>query len=697
MDKIISYICVPFGYLMKGCWLLVSNYGLAIILFTLAIKLVLLPLSVWIHKNSIIMVKIQPEVNFLKANMQGNLDGIAEGQAKIYKKAHYHPLLSIVPLILQVILLLAVVKIIYNPFNFILGNTDVAGKVASFLNINKSSSMWQLKLINAIKNGEISSSTVIAGVESGQLVSLINSVNKFKLSFLGLNLSTVPTEVWKVYVLVPILAGASSFVMCFTQNVSNVLQHEQSKWNQYGIMVVSVALSLYLGLFVPTGIAIYWIASNLLSVAQMYALNAIINPKKYVDYEALEQSRKALADAKAFGKVDKKDPKYKENKKREKQDYKRFKHVVNKHVVFYSEKSGFYKYYKDIIENLLSRSNLIIHYITNDPDDKIFELAKSEPRIRPYYISLKKLVVLMMLVECDIFIMTTPDLNKYYLKRSYIKKDIEYIYVPHDLMSSFYITKGATENFDTVFVVGDVYKQEIRNSEDVYKLKKKTIVEFGYPFSDYLDEQGRIANEQRAKEVSDVKTVLIAPSWQEDNILDSCLDDMISSLYCDGYEITVRPHPEYLKRYGFRMEKILEKYKDYDSNKLKFELDFSANKSIFTSDIIITDWSSVAFEFCFATKRPALFINTKEKCDNPEWEKIGLQPVQKTLRNQIGMSIEKEEVPNCKKTVDYLLASGEEYNQKIAKIYDELIYNHGCAGQKGAQYILKSLAEKMKK
>ncbi|HBJ98380.1 MAG TPA: hypothetical protein DDY82_04895 [Clostridiales bacterium] len=145
------------------------------------------------------------------------------------------------------------------------------------------------------------------------------------------------------------------------------------------------------------------------------------------------------------------------------------------------------------------------------------------------------------------------------------------------------------------------------------------------------------------------------------------------------------------------MEKILEKYKDYDNKKLKFELDFSANKSIFTSDIIITDWSSVAFEFCFATKRPALFINTKEKCENPEWEKIGLQPVQKTLRNQIGMSIEKEEVPSCKKTVDYLLARGEEYNQRIAKIYDELIYNHGCAGQKGAQYILKSLSERMKK
>ena len=67
MSTILCYISVPFGYLMKWCWMLTGNYGLAIILFTLATKIVLMPLSVWIQKNSIIMVKIQPEVNFLKA------------------------------------------------------------------------------------------------------------------------------------------------------------------------------------------------------------------------------------------------------------------------------------------------------------------------------------------------------------------------------------------------------------------------------------------------------------------------------------------------------------------------------------------------------------------------------------------------------------------------------------------------------
>ena len=71
---------------MKWCWQLVGEYGLAIILFTLATKIILLPLSVWIHKNSILMVKLQPQINFIKAKYYGDSDTIADEQAKLFKK-----------------------------------------------------------------------------------------------------------------------------------------------------------------------------------------------------------------------------------------------------------------------------------------------------------------------------------------------------------------------------------------------------------------------------------------------------------------------------------------------------------------------------------------------------------------------------------------------------------------------------------
>jgi YidC/Oxa1 family membrane protein insertase len=303
---------------MKWCYQLVGNYGIAILLFTLATKLVLIPVSVWIHKNSILMVKMQPEINFMKARLQGNMDAIADEQQKLFKRENYHPMLSLIPLFLQIFLLLCVVHIIYHPMSYLFGISDQAiNSLATFLNLDTAESSFQLGIIDAIKSGTITATTEINGLTAAQLTKIINTINGFNMSFIGVNLSVIPSEVWGWFIIVPILAGASSWFMSFTQNISNVIQHEQGKLNQYGIMSISVALSLYLGLFVPTGIAFYWIASNLLSVVQMYILNAVISPKKYVDYEALEQSRKALEDAKAYGKMDKNDPLYKQMKKKE--------------------------------------------------------------------------------------------------------------------------------------------------------------------------------------------------------------------------------------------------------------------------------------------------------------------------------------------------------------------------------------------
>ena len=685
---IMYYICLPLGYLMKWCWMLVGNYGLAIILFTLATKIVLLPLSVWIHKNSIQMVKIQPDINFLKANHYGDMDTIADEQAKLYKKHHYRPMLSLVPLAVQIILLLGVVEIIYHPLDYLFSlNADTVRAMADVCGIATDTSSYQLALIEAVKGGSLD------GV--AELASVIEPIKSFDGEFLGFNLSTVPSEAWGIYILMPIIAGLSSFLMCWTQNMSNVLQHEQSKLNQYGMTVLSVGISLYLGIGVPAGIAWYWVAGNLLSIAQMYALNAVINPKKYVDYDALEKSRKALADIEALESGKKRDPKYKEHKAREKQDYKRFFHVVNKHLVIYSEKSGFYKYFEAIIDSLLKKSNIVVHYITNDPDDAIFELAKTEPRIKPYYIGLKKMIPLMMRAEADVIIMTTPDLDKYFIKRSIVKKDIEYVYVPHDMMSVHMgFREGALDAFDTIFCTGPHIIREVRATEKVYGLPEKKLVEFGYPFADKLIAAGE---EERKTHVSGPrKEILIAPSWQEDNLLDSCIDSLIENLYCDDYHITVRPHPEYVKRYGARMQAIVDKYSHLVGDGLSFELDFTANKSVYSSDILITDWSGVALEYCFATKRPAIFVNTKIKCMNPNWEKIDCIPVEISLRDIVGVSIDKERLGECPAIVKELFDRADEYEVKISEVLKKHIFNQGHAGEVGADYLLDTLVKKRK-
>ena len=673
------YICYPFGYVMKWCWELLGNYGLAIILFTLCTKIILLPVSVWVHKNSIKMVTIQPDINLIKAKYYGDRDRIAEEETKLYKKIGYSPFASVVPLLLQLLLLSAVVYIVKQPLTSILHiSGETVEALARSFGLEESDQLGVIRMIQSGAETDASLSAVVSQIKS------------FDLSFAGFSLGVEPYKTWGIYTLVPVIAGASSLLLCWIQNAINVLQAEQSKLNKYGMTVLSVGISLSLGFFVYSGVALYWVASNLFAIVQQLALNAVINPKKYVDYSKLEESRAALADIERLGDC-KKDVKAKENAKRERADYKRFFKIVNKHFVIYSERSGFYKYYEALISELKKRAkNMTIHYVTSDPDDAIFRLAETDPTIKPYYIGQKKLITLMMRMDADIVAMTTPDLDNYYIKRSLVRKDVEYIYVPHDMMSVHMgFRKAALDHFDTIFCTGEHVAREVRKTEEVYSLPEKTLVKFGYPLEEKLEK----AYEDMDKTPHAKREILIGPSWQEDNLLDSCVDTLIEQLMCEENHITVRPHPEYVKRYPEKIKLLTEKYAGVPDEKLTFELDFTTNKSTYSSDLLITDWSAIAYEFCFSTKKPVLFVNTKMKMENPEWEKLGLTPAEIYLRDKVGVALEKSELDRTKTVADELMSSGEKYKEKITALLHEHLYSYGTNGAEGAKYILRRLAE----
>ncbi len=698
MDILTNWIAVPLGYVMEWCYSFISNYGIAIIVFTLLTKIIMLPVSIWLQKNSIKMVEMQPSINRIKAKFFGDADMIAEEQSKLFKEKKYNPLASLIPLLIQVILLMGVVGVIYNPFKCLFhmdaSLIDAINALASSISgISAEESSIQLTAIELIKNPEHFGAFAALAEQfpSLDVAGYLETIKSFDLNFLGIDLTWNPSVKLGITILMPVIAGLSAWLLCVAQNKSNVLQAEQSKFNKYGTMAFSVVLSLYLGFFVPAGIAVYWVASNIFAILQLYLLNLILPPKKYVDYAALEESRKELA---ALENIDGgKKAHSKENAAREKADYKRFFKITNKHVVFYSEKSGFYKYYKEIIEYLLKKTNLSIHYVTNDPNDAIFALAETEPKIKPYYIGVKKMIPLMMKMDADIVVMTTPDLDNYYIKRSLVRKDIEYIYVPHDSASAVMgFREHCLDNFDTVYAVGPHIETEVRAMEKLYGTKEKTVVEFGYPLiEDLID-----SYEAMEKTEHERKQILIGPSWQEDNLLDSCIDTLIEQLYCDDYHIIVRPHPEYMKRFAPKMEMIKEKHKDKIGDGLTFELDFTTNSSTYQSDILITDWSGIGLEFCFATLKPALFINTKIKMENPNYEQIGVIPQEISLRSRIGVALDKNELDKTAETVKMLISS-ETYRDSIKAIREEYFYSLGSHGKVGGEHIIKSLTARKSK
>lgn len=688
METLTGWIALPLGYVMKWCYSFISNYGIAIIFFTFLSKIILMPLSVWVQKNSIKMVKMQPELNHIKAKFFGDADTIADEESKLYKRNKYNPLASLIPLLVQIVLLMGVVGVIYHPFDYLfhLDNNIISAlceKASALKNIPIEDSSIQLVAIEAIKNPETSAGFI--GIADS---SILQMLAQFKLNFLGIDLSATPSIVRGITYIVPLIAGLSALLLCVAQNASNVLQAEQSKASQWGMSILSVGLSLYLGFFVPAGIALYWVASNLFAIIQLYGLNWVIPPKKYVDYEALEKSRQELNELKNLGEKKKMFAKD-ENSKREKADYKRFFSINNKHLVFYSERSGFFKYYKEIIEYLLKKTSVRIHYITNDPNDAIFEYSKEHPNLLPYYISVKKMIPLMMKLEADIVVMTTPDLDNYYIKRSLMRKDIEYIFVPHDPSSVHMgFREHALDNFDTVFATGKHVLEEVRAGERVYGSKEKKVVEFGYPLIEDLIESCEKLEENNGK-----KQILVAPSWQEDNLLDSCIDDILNSLYGKGYKVIVRPHPEYVKRYSEKLELLKQKYQDKIGEDLVFEFDFTSNVSTYSSDLLITDWSGIGIEFGFATLKPVVFVNTKIKMENPNYENIGIVPQEIRLRSVLGKAIEKSEAKNIDTVVSEMLSSTD-HRETVKKEREEYFYNLGTKGTVGAKYIISRLVKK---
>ncbi|MDE5747480.1 MAG: YidC/Oxa1 family membrane protein insertase [Acetatifactor sp.] len=606
--------------LINGCYMLCHNYWIAIFLFTLLTKVILLPLSIWIQKNSIKTVKMEPELNHIKAVYAGNQELISEEQYKLFKREKYSPLADLIPLFVQLALLMGVVE--------------------------------------AVKKGT--------------------------------PLTVIPVEALGLSLIVPAAAAVSAFVMCFVQNKINVLQSEQGALNQYGTMIFSVGLSLYLGFFVSIGVGFYWICSNLLSTLQLALLNVWINPKDYIDYEALEKSKEELKEARAFMTDRKKKGRNNPYRNKEKADYKRFLSGQRKKLVFYSEKNGFYKYYKNIIEEIIKRTNIVVHYITSDPEDEVFALESEQ--FQPYYIGENRLIVLMMKLEADIMVMTTPDLENFQLKRSYVKKDIEYIYVPHDVNSSnLTFHKDALDHFDTVFVSGMQNKAEIQEREEKCGLPSKNLVEWG---SSVIDNMSAAFEEIGSDGAEERKTILIAPSWQKDNIMDSCIEELLDGLKGGDYRVIVRPHPQYVRHFEEKVDRLAGKYA---GDGVEVQKDFSSNRTVYMADVLVTDWSSIAFEYAFSTLKPVLFINTPMKVVNPDYEELETRPIDLVLRDKVGISLGEDELDRVSGAVHSLLYDNRFSRQSLAALRDTYIYNVGSSGAVGAKYIIQRMVERQQK
>jgi YidC/Oxa1 family membrane protein insertase len=353
----------------------------------------------------------------------------------------------------------------------------------------------------------------------------------------------------------------------------------------------------------------------------------------------------------------------------------------DKSIIFYAEHEIYYRNFEGILDELIGKKQWTVCYVTSDPNDPV--LQKSEPKIKTFYLK-RLLPFFMIFVNCKVFVMTMTDLNQLHIKRSI--NSVHYVYVFHSPVSTHMIYLfGAFDHYDSILCVGQHHIKEIRRHEELHNLPKKELIEAGYyPLERiYTNYQEYLANQTQVKGKT---TIIAAPSWGNNNILESCGERLANLLLENGYEVIIRPHPETLKRTPEMIHSLVAKYGDNPD----FTLEKSVvnTDSVLKSDVLICDYSGIGLKYAFATERPVLYLDVPYKIRNEKYEELDIEPLELALRSEIGIVVSLEELDTIPQVIEKLINDKMEYKKNIRKLREQYIFALGSSSEIGATHII---------
>jgi YidC/Oxa1 family membrane protein insertase len=356
-------------------------------------------------------------------------------------------------------------------------------------------------------------------------------------------------------------------------------------------------------------------------------------------------------------------------------------HLKNRQLVFYSEGEIYYQTFRPFIEELLKFPGLTCSYITSDIKDPI--LRESPPGLYPFYFNyFLKSVFDKMDARC--FVFTMPDLNTYHLKKSPRTK--EYVYLFHAFSSThLQYNEKAFDAYDTVFCVGPHHIAEIQKQEELYHLPKKQVLPIGYPRMDSFFERYQVHTSKPFEK----PRILVAPTWSMASLLENGIEAIIDVLAKEPIDVTIRPHPEFLKRRS-KLAKYLEQKVSSLVN-FSWETDFLSEESLLDADILITDRSGIAFEYAFGKERPVIFIETPFKEHNPQWKALGLEPIEIALRKQVGHELKLSELDALPRLIQDMLRDIDSWKERLKVLREANVFNWSHSAQAGVNYLAKAL------
>ena len=359
-------------------------------------------------------------------------------------------------------------------------------------------------------------------------------------------------------------------------------------------------------------------------------------------------------------------------------------------IVFYSEDISSFVHFEQIIYELTEKMGRQICYVTSAKDDPM--LTSQNKRIKAFYIGLGALrTKFFMELKADILVMTMPNLETYFIKRSKVYP-VHYVYIFHSIVSTHTIyRKGAFDHYDSIFCTGPHHIEEITATESVYSLKHKNLVEHGYGLLDKL-QKNKPLKDQKNYTNDEKKKIIIAPSWGKKGLLETKGIELVKILLDAGYHVTVRPHPMTIRKWPKKIKAIKNEF-DNEPN-FEMETDVSSFESIYSAYGLISDWSGIAIEYAFVCEMPVFYIDVSQKINNSSYKKIQCNPLEFSIRNLIGKIISPNDLSSLPKVIESTYEENNNFKTIIQEVRNKTIFNLGQSGIKGAQEILQILDKK---
>lgn len=353
--------------------------------------------------------------------------------------------------------------------------------------------------------------------------------------------------------------------------------------------------------------------------------------------------------------------------------------------VIFTDDKRYWNVFKSVCDEFEKRGQALT-YMTASPDDPA--LNTTYEHIKCEFIGEgNKAFAKLNMLNADIVLSTTPGLDVYQWKRSRdVKCYVHLLHAPNDVIA--YKMFGL-DYFDTLLLSGEYQIGQIRELERLRNLPPKELKVVGMTYMDQMKKRFDSSEKPESAET----TVLLAPSWTENGILSRYGGKIIDALLETGYHIVIRPHPQSYVSEKAMLDSLMSKYPN--SSQLEWNKDNDNFDILMRSDILISDFSGVIFDFALVFDKPIIYADTSfdkaplDACwlEDDLWTfsilpKIGMQLSNDNLndikqlidscmndpRFQEGRNVAREETwqnigVSAKLTVDYLLQKYRELNK----------------------------------